>query len=233
MSQLPPQHEGSTRALNPKAAFTASKKRLRLSPEVRRQQILDAALVEFSTLGFAGATTAKIAKRAGTTQSNLYVHFSDKEAIFETLLRQLLEPSETFWTPLQEGKSASEVIDAFIDDAYDRLSSQSIATIRLLVMEGYRMPGLIRRWFCEGFVPIRTEQERRIAEYVAAGQMKPSPVSDDFGFITAPLVRAAVMRMIFPEDIAQAEITQMRETHRKAMHLLLLPDSDKVPIAAP
>ncbi|MFJ5428061.1 TetR/AcrR family transcriptional regulator [Pectobacterium actinidiae] len=200
---------------------TPTRKRVRLSPEVRRQQILDAALVEFSALGFAGATTARIARRAGTTQSNIYVHFADKEEIFETLLRQVLVPNKGLWAPIEEGRNASEVIDTFLNDAYERMTATSIATIRLLITEGHRVPDLIRRWFNEAVEPVRAEQHRRIEQYVAAGKMKPSPLSKDFSFITSPLVHAAVMTMIFPEDIARNAITQIRETHRQSLHLLL------------
>lgn len=205
------------------------KKRVRLAPEVRRQQILDAALVEFAAQGFAGATTARIARRSGTTQSNLYAHFSDKEEIFETLLRQILVPSEGLWSPMKEGKNASEVVDTFVDDAYNRMSPKSIATIRLLITEGHRVPELIRRWFQEAVMPVREEQRRRIEEYVAAGQMKRSPLSEDFSFITAPLVHAAVMQMIFPDDIALDAIKQIRETHRQSLHLLLGTDKGNKP----
>ena len=71
----------------------ATKKRIRLTPEIRKQQILDAALIEFSSLGFTAASISKIASRVGTSKANLYVHFANKDEIFETLVREVLVPS--------------------------------------------------------------------------------------------------------------------------------------------
>lgn len=197
-----------------------TKKRVRLLPEVRRQLILDAALVEFSSMGFSAATTAKIAKRAGTTQSNLYVHFSSKDEIFETLLRQVLVPSDGVWKPMQPGQNLRDVINAFIDDSYSRMTPQSIAVIRLLIAESHRIPDLIQRWYEEAVIPVRNEQQRRIAEYIAAGQIQDSPLSNDFGLLTAPLLYVAIMKMIFPGDIAENECLKVKEAHRKVLHLL-------------
>ncbi|MEC5318724.1 TetR/AcrR family transcriptional regulator [Brenneria populi subsp. brevivirga] len=198
-------------------------KRVRLSPEVRRQMILEAALVEFSAMGFSAATTANIAKRAGTTQSNLYVHFSSKDEIFETLLKQVLVPADGVWKPMSPGQSLHDVINAFIDDAYSRITPQSVAVIRLMIAESHRIPGLIQRWYEEAVIPVRNEQQRRIAEYAAAGQMQDSPLSHDFGLLTAPLLYVAVMKMVFPGDIAENECLKVKEAHRKVLHLLLEP----------
>jgi AcrR family transcriptional regulator len=199
---------------------------VRLTPEIRRQQILDAALIEFSTMGFNAATTAKIASRVGTTQSNLYVHFADKDEIFESLLTQLLVPSNGLWKLMQPGLRPSDVIDSFIDDAYDRLTPQSVAVIRLLISEGHRIPDLIRRWHAEAVLPVRAEQKRRMDEFVAAGQLQDTPLNDGFAFlISAPILYAAIMRMVFPGDIAEGEFQKVKETHRTALHLLLEPQT--------
>ncbi|WP_197339318.1 TetR/AcrR family transcriptional regulator [Ralstonia solanacearum] len=202
------------------------KKRVRLSPEVRRQQILDAALVEFSALGFTAASIAKIARRAGTSKANLYVHFSNKDAIFETLLRDLLVPSRALLQQAQQGQNLDELIDAFIEDAYAGLTPQVIAVIRLLIAESHRVPHLIQRWHEETVVPARAEQQHRIEQYVAAGQMPQTPVTDYFSFVMAPVLYVAICRMVFRQDVAEDEYRNIRETHRKVLHMLLKPAPD-------
>lgn len=207
----------------PEQEPAARRKRIRLPPEVRRQQILDAALIEFSAHGFSGATTGRIARRAGTTQSNLYVHFATKDEIFETLLRQVLVPSNGIWKPMRPGQRLEDVIDAFIEDAYDQMTPQSLAVIRLLVSESHRIPDLIRHWYADAVVPAHAEQRRRADEYVAAGQMRDTPLNDDFGFLTAPVLYTAIMRIVLPGDIAEREFHKIRETHREVLRLLLSP----------
>jgi AcrR family transcriptional regulator len=51
----------------------------RLSAAERRESILDAAVEEFATSGFAGATTADIAKRAGISQPYVFRFFPTKK----------------------------------------------------------------------------------------------------------------------------------------------------------
>lgn len=56
-----------------------------------RNEILKAALAEFSTKGFAGATTAGIARRAGVTQPLVHHHFKSKKKLWMALLDDIYE----------------------------------------------------------------------------------------------------------------------------------------------
>ena len=72
----------------------SSARRKRRSPEQLTNGILHAAAEEFKRLGYAGATTAAIARRADVTEAQLFRYFGSKanlfrEAIFEPLDEQL------------------------------------------------------------------------------------------------------------------------------------------------
>ncbi len=203
------------------------KKRVRLSPEIRRQQILDAALIEFSALGFTAASIAKIAQRAGTSKANLYVHFSNKDEIFETLLKHVLAPSHGKLLPSQQEQSLSTSIDTFIENIYGGLTPQVIAIIRLLISESHRIPDLIQRWHEETILPARIEQQQRITESVARGQMRSSPLTDYFNFAMTPVVYVIVSQIVFNKQIADNELRTIKETHRKILQLLLMPEPEK------
>ena len=60
--------------------------RRRLSPEVRRAQILDAALAVFAERGYAAARMEDIGQRCELSKSGLYAHFTGKEEVFAALL---------------------------------------------------------------------------------------------------------------------------------------------------
>lgn len=208
----------------PAAAKSATaKKRMRLSPDIRRRQILDAALIEFSALGYTAASISRIARCAGMSKANLYVHFASKDEIFETLLRDLLTPPARLWHGTQGKDSVDEMIDAFIDETYDRLTPQVIAAIRLLISESHRVPDLIQRWHEETVMPAHIEQQRHIDQCVTAGLIDSTPLSKHFGFAMAPVLYAAVTQMVFRTDVAESECRKIRETHRKVMHMLLSP----------
>jgi AcrR family transcriptional regulator len=53
-----------------------------------RRAILDASLIEFSTLGHAGARIDAIAERAGVSKPLIYSYFGDKDALYAAALRE-------------------------------------------------------------------------------------------------------------------------------------------------
>src|SRR4051812_27687470 len=58
----------------------------------RRDAILAAALDEFSERGFAAARLDDVAKRADVAKGTIYLHFRDKEHLFQEIVRAMLAP---------------------------------------------------------------------------------------------------------------------------------------------
>lgn len=65
----------------------AGEAKWRRRKEARPQEILDAALAEFASRGFAAARMEDIAARAGVTKGTLYLYFPSKEELFKNLVR--------------------------------------------------------------------------------------------------------------------------------------------------
>jgi AcrR family transcriptional regulator len=59
--------------------------------EKRRREILDAAFLEFSTSGYAGASMEAIARRARASKETLYAWFENKETLLNTLFASRLD----------------------------------------------------------------------------------------------------------------------------------------------
>jgi len=121
-------------------------RRSRRSPEQLTTRILLAAAEEFKRLGYAGATTAAIARRADVTEAQLFRYFGSKaklfrEAIFEPLDEQLLAFTDAHFdngpdSPLFQ-KNASlyiEELRKFISENVDMITS-------LVVAETYEKEG--------------------------------------------------------------------------------------------
>ncbi|KVD89620.1 TetR family transcriptional regulator [Burkholderia sp. ABCPW 14] len=83
---------GIDQAATAREAAPARPPRCRLPADVRINQILDAALAEFSASGFAGARIDDIAARAGMSKGGVYTHFGSKDEIFAALLERSLMP---------------------------------------------------------------------------------------------------------------------------------------------
>src|SRR5580700_9820482 len=56
----------------------------------RRAAIVEAALNEFIARGFTATRLDDVARRAGVAKGTIYLHFKDKESMFEELIRTAL-----------------------------------------------------------------------------------------------------------------------------------------------
>lgn len=59
--------------------------------DVLRRAILDAAREAFVQYGYEGVSMRQLAEKVGCSHSNLYVHFKDKEALFDCLVEESFE----------------------------------------------------------------------------------------------------------------------------------------------
>src|SRR5690606_16589078 len=75
-----------------KAGKGASGKDRAAQAAARREAILNAALAEFSANGFSATRLDDVAKRAGVAKGTIYLHFADKEALFQEIVRSMLSP---------------------------------------------------------------------------------------------------------------------------------------------
>jgi len=69
----------------------------RLPAAQRRQQLLETAAQLFAKRGYAGATTAELARAAGVTEPIIYRHFSSKRDLFIALIDRTGEETIRLW----------------------------------------------------------------------------------------------------------------------------------------
>ena len=88
--------------------------------EARRQALLETAESVFAERGFAGATMAEIASRAGYSAGNLYNVFKGKDALFaEVLGTRADQVLEQVREALRTGGPLGETIDRCVDATLD------------------------------------------------------------------------------------------------------------------
>ncbi|QPM90461.1 TetR/AcrR family transcriptional regulator [Pseudooceanicola algae] len=79
--------------------------RKRLSPEVRRSEIVRAAITLFSESGFDGSTR-DVARRAGITQPLLYRYFPNKQSLIEAVYSEVfLETWDARWDAMLQDRT--------------------------------------------------------------------------------------------------------------------------------
>lgn len=217
-------------AQDPGTARRAPRNR-RLPAHERRDQILDAALHEFSERGFGAARMEDIAARAGLSKGGLYAHFSSKSAVFKALMQRMLLPNLLFddQQPLANtrpsGTALAALVDGFLEGAYARLEDDRfIRTLHLLIAEGSRFPEVIRDWRAD-HVRLIQSQQAMVQRAVQDGVLRDSALTDMVQLIHAPILLAAVLRMLQDDAYARQVTPRLRATHRRLLMELLPPDS--------
>src|ERR1700726_712180 len=140
----------STPAL-PEATFPKPASSRAARAAERRQAIIDAALDEFIARGYAATRLDDVAKRAGVAKGTIYLHFKDKESMFEELIRTALVPLiGQLQAPPPIGGSVRDAVEGFA-----RTFIQEVAPtrrgdlVRLIVAEGPRFPSVADFYYRE------------------------------------------------------------------------------------
>ena len=92
----------------------------RKSAEERRDDILEAALVEFAERGLHGASTEEIARRAGISQPYVFRLFGSKKDLFKATVCRCFRETLELFQRAAEGKRGEEALEA-MGEAYREL----------------------------------------------------------------------------------------------------------------
>lgn len=131
-------------------------KKKRMTGDERRRKIIQAAMDVFSRSGFSGATTRKIAEKAGISEAMIYSHFKDKEDLYSAIIDQKMQESEPLYYPLDamRKKDDERVFQTIVSNFIQRYSDDT-TFLRLLLfsaLEGHELAGMfvagpVRRFF--------------------------------------------------------------------------------------
>jgi AcrR family transcriptional regulator len=95
----------------------------------RRDDVLDAALVEFADHGFEGASTEDIARRAGISQPYLFRLFGTKKELFKASVARCFRETLEMFQRAAEGKRGKQALQA-IGGAYHEQLEQDRVRLR-------------------------------------------------------------------------------------------------------
>ena len=117
----------------------------------RRAAILAAALEEFAARGFAATRLDDVARRAGVAKGTIYLHFRDKESLFQELVRAMLSPlvgtiEAAALRDLPIRAVVEMIVDLFVNEIY---GTRRKDVIRLIIAEGSRFPKLAEVYYRE------------------------------------------------------------------------------------
>jgi len=165
----------------------------------RREAILAAALDEFSMQGFAAARLDDVARRAGVAKGTIYLHFRDKETLFQELIRSVLSPFVgTLEIALRRDVPVrvivGEVVELFVTQVY---STRRKDVIRLILSEGSRFPNLAEFYYREVLSRIMAAVRDLMRRAVARGEIQGDAAVRFPQLVGAPAVVAILWSSLF------------------------------------
>jgi AcrR family transcriptional regulator len=172
-------------------------RRAALRPSSRR------GLEEFVARGFAATRLDDVARRAGVAKGTIYLHFKDKEALFEELIRTAIVPLVTrLGAPPAGGGSVRDMIESFA-----RAFIQEVATtkrggiVRLIVAEGPRFLHVADFYYREvvsrGLAGLRALIELGIAR----GEISNKNLARFPQILVAPAIVAVIWQSLFSKHV--------------------------------
>ena len=178
----------------------------------RREAIIAAAMDEFIAAGYAAARLDDIAKRAGVAKGTIYLHFKDKEALFEELIRTAIVPLvQRLGPPPNLAGSVRDLIEMFARTFIQEVAMTRRADIvRLIVAEGPRFPAIAEFYYREvvskGLAGLRALIELGIAR----GEIRQPELARFPQIVVAPAIIAVIWKSLFERHSPLDAIEMLR-----------------------
>lgn len=189
----------------------AQQTKCRKKTEARREAILDAALEEFAAKGYAGARMEDIARRAGVAKGTLYLHFGDKEGLFNGLAESAFAPMHALAKEILDDKTPTlrERLLRFCGPMLDEQGcSRTARIIRLVWAEGLHNPKLVAPFYHGLVAPILELHRENLR--LAAGAPAPGAPAVPAASRLADHAGAALARDVQGQGPARREGTVYR-----------------------
>tara|TARA_R110002051_G_scaffold1008_1_gene4903 strand:- start:36657 stop:37286 length:630 start_codon:yes stop_codon:yes gene_type:complete len=168
--------------------------------ELRPDEIISAALMEFREKGYAATSMGSIAARAKIARSTVYLYFPDKEALvrqaFKDRIAGIFDRVQVDFT-VHDG-DFEQMFRAMLTLIYtEMVGSDAVELLRILIAEGARFPALLKFYHETVLSRIDAILGLMVANGIKSGALRPEIAQFDRKIIVAPVVVAAVWQLTF------------------------------------
>jgi AcrR family transcriptional regulator len=180
----------------------------------RRQAIIDAAMEEFIARGFAATRLDDIARRAGVAKGTIYLHFKDKESMFEELIRTAIVPLVSrMQGPTPAFSTVRDLIEGFaLNFIREVATTRRGDIVRLIVSEGPRFPSIADFYYREVVSKGLAGMRAMIELGIARGEIKNAGLAKFPQIMVAPAMIAVIWQSLFAKH-APLDAIEMFRTH--------------------
>lgn len=184
--------------------------------EARPEEILDAALAEFTERGFEAARMEDVARRAGLSKAGVYLYFESKQALLRALIEAKIAPLAQHAQHLARNGEAAplEALRMLARMACARLKEPRIFAVpRLVIGLSGRFPEIADFYRTQVVEKARGALEHLIAAAIAKGELRPvEPAAAARAFI-GPLFFEAMWTHVLRGESALADPEKLIEQH--------------------
>ena len=160
---------------------------------------------EFIARGFAATRLDDVAKRAGVAKGTIYLHFKDKEALFEELIRTAIVPlvNRLAAGPPPVGASVRDMVEGFARTFIQEVTTTRRGDIvRLIVAEGPRFPAIADFYYREVVSKGLAGMRAAIELGIARGEIKHKNLAQFPQILMAPAMIAVIWQSLFAQTRA-------------------------------
>jgi len=180
----------------------------------RRAAIVEAALNEFIARGFTATRIDDVAKAAGVAKGTIYLHFKDKESMFEELVRTALVPLvNRIAAPQIPVGTVRDVIEAFAATFIREVANTRRGDIiRLIVAEGPRFPAIADFYYREVISRGLAGMRALIELAIARGEIRHKELARYPQIVVAPAIVAVIWQSLFARH-SPLDASEMLRVH--------------------
>src|SRR5205809_3003509 len=165
----------------------------------RRAAILAAALDEFAARGFAATRLDDVARRADVAKGTIYLHFADKETLFQELIRMELSPvvaalENVSHADIPFRMITNQLIEVFAREIFETRRKD---VIRLIITEGPRFPKLAEFYYREVISRVMETIRTMLRRAYERGELKSDALVRFPQLLAAPGIVAIIWSGLF------------------------------------
>jgi AcrR family transcriptional regulator len=139
-----------------------------------------------------------VAKRAGVAKGTIYLHFADKETLFQELIRSVVSPVITTLESAAQVDVpmrviAEQIVEVVIREIYETRRKD---VLRLIITEGPRFPAIAEFYYREVLSRVLGTVRGLLARAAARGEI-PEAVARFPQLLGAPIMLGIIWKSLF------------------------------------
>jgi AcrR family transcriptional regulator len=169
---------------------------------------------EFIARGYAATRLDDVANRAGVAKGTIYLHFEDKEALFQELIRTALVPLiGRLAAPPPTGSSVRAALESFAETfAQEVVATRRGDIVRLIIAEGARFPAVADFYYREVVARGMAGMRGLLELAIARGEIRNEALARFPQIVVAPAIVAVIWQGLFGRH-APLDATEMLRVH--------------------